>query len=112
METYCLKIKLDKENVISQRKYRLNSLYEALDYLFVEKLGLVKKEKECDTVVYLSESPNAHTYEEIIGMCLSLKKNCKWFTENVQEWKLCCPMEGEEDLMEDLLHVTFFDRTR
>lgn len=101
---YYLSIRLDNEKIIEENRYVLSSLYEALDSLFVKKLGLEKEQVSDDFVVYYYEKNDCKDiYAKIIGMCISLKNNCEWFVDNVLQWELSSPDTGSEDLIEAFL---------
>ena len=100
---YILKIKLDDKKVLVEKKYQLDSLYKALDYLFAESLGLEKTITQEEAVTYISEQENKDAYAQIIGMCISLKNNSEWFVRYVAEWELYSPDTGLEDLIEMFL---------
>lgn len=99
---YQLRIKLDDEKIINDRKYELASLYKALDHLFVEEVGLEKREED-GTLIYYDEAEKNNTYADITGMCISLKNRCDWFRDNLLEWRVYSPDEGWEDLIEIFL---------
>lgn len=102
---YYLKIKLNNNKIILEKRYVLESLYKALDSLFEESLGLEKKQINTDEVIYCCKDDNCkNMYADIVGMCISLRNNSEWFVDNVLQWELHSPDEGVEDLIEILIN--------
>ena len=101
---YYLGIRLDNKKIELEDRYGLESLYEALDYMFEKSLGLERRRVADDLVVYCYEKNDKNDiYARVAAMCISLKNNCKWFTDNVLQWELSSPDTGSEDLIEVFL---------
>jgi len=104
---YSLSIKLDTKKIESENKYDLESLYDALDYMFEESLGLERQRNADNLVVYSGKNNDKNdTYARIAAMCISLKNNCVWFTDNVLQWELFSPDTGSENLIEVFMSQT------
>ena len=91
-----VKIVLDEEKIIRERKYSLEKIWEVLDAAFLSK-NIQIAEKG----LYVGTN-HPHDYAHFGLICMALEDQ-KWFLPNVKEWKFYINdmSENEDDFAEE-----------
>lgn len=94
-------IRMDKNKIIIEKKYKLEGIYSIIDSAFVQ-MGFLRQGSEADLLVYC-DNGNARDYGRF-GRIVNTLKRQTWFIENVAEWNLY-----ESDDLDDSNDITVED---
>lgn len=99
-----LEIKMDREKILADRKYRVESIYQALEKAF-ERYSL-DKIQESDGTLFFVGSGNPKDYGAFGSIITSLKEKA-WFMDYVTKWIWYNSDDGENEddfVVEDVLY--------
>ena len=99
-----LEIKMDEEKIVADRKYRVESIYQALEQAFA-RYRLNKTEKSDGTLCFVGNG-NPKDYGAFGSIITSLKEKA-WFMDYVTKWIWYNSDDGETEddfTVEDVLY--------
>lgn len=99
-----LEIRMDEEKILAEKRYRLESIYEALEQAF-SKYGL-NKTQDTDGTMWFTGNGNPKDYGAFGSIITSLREKT-WFMDYVTRWVWYNSDDGENEedyTVEDVLY--------
>ena len=92
IKDYGIKIVMNEEKIINEKKYSLKEIYNKID-----ELADFARMKKIDKYNYISKNQSP---SDLGCFALTNLEEHKWFMENVKEWLWYTPADGVLDILE------------